>query len=434
MFGRGQGQVRPPSVPLPREIWVLVLASFVIAIGFGIVAPALPAFAASFDVGVTAAAAVISAFAFMRLAFAPVSGRLVQRLGEQPVYLSGLVIVAVATGACAFAQAYWQLLLFRGLAGIGSTMFTVSAVALLVRLAPPEVRGRVTGLFATGFLLGNIGGPIIGGLLVGLGLRAPFLLYAGALLVAVLVVYLNLRGSALAAMDTADDRPALRMATALRNPAYRAALVSSFANGWAVFGVRVSLVPLFVVEVLRENASLAGVALSVFAAGNAAVLMISGRVSDVRGRRPLVIAGLVIAGVGTVWLGFTTSTPTFLAASVVAGVGAGLVNPPQQAAVADVIGSEAKGGPALAGFQMAADVGAILGPLLAGLLAQYVSYSAAFAVTGGLSLLAALVWVRAPETLPALAADRHGHTHDADVAMASTCSCEAPVSPPVPRR
>ncbi|MGZ4524540.1 MAG: MFS transporter, partial [Mycobacteriaceae bacterium] len=133
--------VPPASARLPREIWVLVVAAFVVAIGFGIVAPALPAFARSFDVGVTAASVVISAFAFMRLAFAPVSGRLVQRLGEQPVYLVGLLIVALSTGACAFAQSYWQLLVFRGLGGIGSTMFTVAAVGLLVRIAPPAIRG-----------------------------------------------------------------------------------------------------------------------------------------------------------------------------------------------------------------------------------------------------------------------------------------------------
>jgi predicted MFS family arabinose efflux permease len=68
--------------------------------------------------------------------------------------------------------------------------------------------------------------------------------------------------------------------------------------------------------------------------------------------------------------------------------------------VADVVGSLNKGGTAFAGFQMASDVGAIAGPVGAGLLAQYVSYGAAFGVTGAVALLAALVWLRAPETLP----------------------------------
>ena len=339
----------------------------------------------------------------MRLTFAPVSGRLVQRLGEQPVYLTGLLIVAVSSGASAAAQSYWQLLIFRGLGGIGSTMFTVAALGLLVRIAPPAIRGRVTGLYATSFLLGSIGGPLVGGALLQFGLRVPFVIYAIALVIAAAVVFTQLRGSEFTPRDSADERPVMRLREAWANAAYRAAVASSFANGWAVIGVRVALIPLFVTEALRSSATLAGVALSVFAVGNAVVLMPSGRRSDVRGRKNLVLIGLLITGSATIWLGFTTNTVTFLTATALAGIGSGLLNPPQQAAVADVVGSRNKGGPVFAGFQMASDVGAITGPVGAGLLAEHVSYSAAFGATGAIALLAALVWLRAPETLPATA-------------------------------
>ena len=78
---------------LPREVRVLVFAAFMIAIGYGVVAPALPVFARSFDVSVAAASAVVSAFAVARVLFAPVSGRLVGRTGELPVFCGGLLIV-----------------------------------------------------------------------------------------------------------------------------------------------------------------------------------------------------------------------------------------------------------------------------------------------------------------------------------------------------
>ena len=105
------------AAQLPSEVWVLVAANFVIAAGFGLVAPALPTFARSFNVSVTAASVVISAFAVARLVFAPASGRLVTVLGERRVYLIGISIVAVTTGACAFAADYWQLLIFRSAGG-----------------------------------------------------------------------------------------------------------------------------------------------------------------------------------------------------------------------------------------------------------------------------------------------------------------------------
>ncbi len=57
---------------------------------------------------------IVSIFAFMRLVFAPAGGALIGRFGERNVYVTGLLIVAVSTAACAFAQDYWQLLIFRG--------------------------------------------------------------------------------------------------------------------------------------------------------------------------------------------------------------------------------------------------------------------------------------------------------------------------------
>ncbi|MBD0324618.1 MAG: MFS transporter [Aldersonia sp.] len=391
---------------LPAEIWILVTASFVIALGYGIVAPALPEFARSFGVGVTAASAVISAFALMRLLFAPMSGRLVQRMGERPVYLIGVLVVALSTGACTFATGYWQLLVFRGLGGIGSTMFTVSSLGLIIRMSPAHMRGRVSGLYATSFLLGSVSGPLLGGALAGLGLRAPFAIYAVALLVAAAVVYFRLRHSTLAAPEVAGDAKAMSFRDGLALPAFRAALSSSFANGWALFGVRMAIVPLFVVEVLGRDATISGVALTVFALGNALVLFPAGRLSDRFGRRTFVVAGTAISGVTTAVLGLAESLPVFFALCLIAGLGSGLINPAQQAAVADIIGSRARGGPVLAAFQMATDVGTVLGPVCAGLLAQHFSYAASFAMTGAVLLVATVWWLAVPDTLDRKSGER----------------------------
>jgi MFS family permease len=403
-------------------VWVLVGANFIIAVGFGLVAPALPTFARTFNVSVTAASVVVSAFAVARLVFAPASGRMVTLLGERRVYLIGIAIVAVSTGACAFAGTYWQLLVFRSVGGIGSTMFTVSAIALLIRLTPAPLRGRASGLWGTGFLTGSVAGPLFGGGLLTISLRAPFLVYAALLLVVVLFVWWFLRHSTLAAA-VAETSADFTLRSALRHRAYVAALGSSFANGWAVFGVRVSLVPLFVEEVLHRDGAFAGTALAVFAAGNVVMLMVSGRLADTIGRKPLVLTGLLVSAGGTVWVGLTSDIVWFLTATVVAGLGAGLLSPPLQATVADVIGSRGRGGPALATFQMAADMGAVLGPIAAGLLADHMSYAAAFAVTGTLCALAVLAWLPAPETLPTPSEPPH-HPTPAEAVSTELPGCE----------
>jgi MFS family permease len=384
--------------PIPGELKVLVASAFVIAVGFGLVSPVLPAYARSFDVGVAAASFVVSIFAFFRLVFAPAGGALVQRLGERSVYLTGLVVVAASSLATAFAQSYWQLLVFRGLGGIGSTMFTVSAMALLVRLAPPTIRGRVSSAYASSFLIGGMLGPVIGGALAGLGLRLPFVAYAAALVLAALVVAVRLTGAQLRPATSGPPAPPMRLGEALALPAYRACLASAFANGWGNFGVRVAVLPQFAVAV-HDETWVAGVALAIAAAGTALTLQVAGRVADSTGRRPLVLVGLVVTAAGLGLLGLSHDLLVLLVLSAISGVGAGLVNPGQQAAVADVIGSERSGGTVLSTFQMAQDSGAILGPVLVGVVADQAGYGWAFAVTGLVSLLAVGPWLLAPETL-----------------------------------
>lgn len=389
-----------PATRLPWEVWALLAGSFLVAAGYGIVAPALPVFARSFGVGVTAAAAVVSALPVLRLLFAPVSGRLVARVGERAMYLTGLLVVAASTGACALATSYAQLLVFRGLGGIGSTMFTVSAFSLLFRLAPDGRRGQVSGLFTGAFLLGGISGPALGGGLVAVDLRAPFVVYAAALVVATAVVGGLLARSRQAGVRRGpDEAEPLTIRAALRRPAYRAALVSGLATGWAVQGVRVGLVPLFVAVALHRAPLWAGVALTVFAVGDGLVLLLTSGLSDRRGRRPVVMAGLAMVAVGTAALGAAqwSAVPdlaTLLVASLVAGGGAGMLQPAQGAAVADVVGAARSGGPALSGFQMASDVGSVVGPIAAGALAEATSFAAAFAVSGAVAALALVVWAR----------------------------------------
>ncbi|UXA19485.1 MFS transporter [Mycobacterium sp. SMC-4] len=401
MTSPAQGDCEPEGKRrLPREVWVLVVANVVVALGYGVVAPVLPQYARHFGVSISAATFVITAFAVMRLVGAPPAGLLVQRLGERHVYISGLIIVAVSTAACAFAQTYWQLLLFRSLGGIGSAMFTVSSLGLMIRISPPDARGRVAGLFSSGFMIGSVGGPILGSLTVGFGLSAPFLIYGAALLVAATVVFVSLRNSPVVGRPEAETEAPVPFRTVFGHRAYRAALFSNFATGWASFGLRIALVPLFVVEVLGRGPGAAGLALTAFAVGNISVVIPSGYLSDRLGRRKLMIFGLALAAVSTALVGFTTSLPVFLAAAYIAGAATGIFISPQQAAVADVVGNKSRGGTAVATFQMMADFGAIGGSLLVGLIAQYTSYGWAFLISGIILGVAAVFWVFAPETRP----------------------------------
>ena len=168
---------------LPPEVRALTGVAFMVALGFGLVAPALPLFASEFGVGQAAAGAVVSAFALMRLVMAPFVGRLVNAVGERVLLATGIGVVAVSSALAGLSQSYWQLLVLRGAGGVGSIMFSVSAASLLVRVTPSHLRGRAQGVWAGAFLIGLVAGPAVGTVAT-FSLRLPFFLYAGTLVVA----------------------------------------------------------------------------------------------------------------------------------------------------------------------------------------------------------------------------------------------------------
>jgi MFS family permease len=421
-------------------VGVLAAIAFCVALGFGIVAPALPVFARTFGVSAFLAGAVVSAFAFVRLIASPGAGALVNRIGERRVLASGLAIVAVSSFAAAFAQTYTQLIIMRALGGFGSSMFTVSAMALLLRTAGPEQRGRASGAFQAGFLFGGVAGPAVGGIVVGISIRAPFIVYAVTLAAATAVCLLMLRdpvahtdadirlaegeaglpAGGLSAADlvpdaspedsapgnedadrrpTADDEAGpLPLSEALRNRAYWAALATNLGNGFSIFGLRSALVPLFVVEGLRQGAGIAGVGFLVAAATQAILLLPGGRMADNRGRRPAMIIGGVASVAGMLLLAVSSQVWVFLIAMGVFGIAGAFLGPAPSAVVGDVTQGR-PGGTVVAVFQMVSDFGAIIGPLAAGLVLDSAGFGAAFlvgAVIVGLGLVASIMM---PETL-----------------------------------
>lgn len=384
---------------LPGEVAALAGVAFAVAVGFGIVAPVIPLFAQEFGVGATAAGAVVSAFAFMRLVSALAGGRLVDALGERAVLAAGLAVVSVSSLLAGLAQTYAQLLVLRGVGGVGSAMFTVSALSLLLRLVQPGQRGHATSLWQGGFLVGGLAGPAIGGAVATISLRAPFFVYAAALGVASVVAMVSLAGTRLLDRDgatTPDDVPRTTLRSALRSPAYQAALVVNLGTGWALFGVRSSVIPLFVADALGRSPFWVGMGFLVGSAAQAAGLWPAARVVDTVGRRPAMVTGSLVATASVGALAVWESLPVFLVAMAGYGLGAAFLGSAPAAVVGDVV--RGRGGSVVAAFQMAADLGAVAGPLVAGWLIDGMSFGAAFWATAAVLAAGSVLSLRMPET------------------------------------
>lgn len=391
------GRLRSPLGALPTEVRALVIVAFMVALGYGVVAPAIPLFARQFGVGKTAAGAVISAFALMRLVTAPFVGRLVNALGERVMLATGIGVVALSSLVAGFAQDYWQLLVMRGAGGVGSVMFSVSAASILIRVTPSHLRGRAQGAWAGAFLLGMIAGPAVGTVAT-FSLRAPFFLYAGTLVVAGSLGLWTLRHSEFAARQSSRSQP-LALRTALRNRAYLAALAASFAGDYAIVGARSAIVPQFVTDRLGLGNGWVYAAFLIVSLVSGALLLPFGRIADSRGRRPVIVAGLLVGAVGFLILPLAVSIGGLVIAMALLGFAGAADSVAPGAVMGDVVAG--RGGTVVAVFQMSGDLGAVIGPVAAGWIADAHGYAATFAVSAIVSAAPVPLVLAAKETLTA---------------------------------
>jgi MFS family permease len=379
---------------LPRDVLVLGVIAFFVMVGFGVVVPVLPVYVRSFGVGYLEVGAVVSAFALMRFVASPFCGRLIDWLGERALLAVGIGIVAVSSALVGFAGSYVEVLLLRGAGGIGSAMFTVSAMTLLLRSTPAATRGRSVGFYHGGFLLGGMAGPAIGGVLASVSLTAPFFFYAGTLAVAGLVGLILLQPKSVD-VDDAAAPAAIPLAAVLRDPRFRAACLANFANGWTSLGVRSALVPVLVVDVLSGTAAWTGVAFAIAAVVQTIALGPAGRFVDTVGRRPAILGAYLVAAATILGVAVAPNFAVLTVLLCVYGVAAAFMGTAPAAAVGDATAG-ARGGRPVALFSMASDLGAIAGPLIAGWLVDAASFPAAFGVAAVFLLVAALSALRMP--------------------------------------
>lgn len=371
---------------------VLGVVAFFVMLGFGVVIPVLPVYVRSFGVGYLEVGAVVSVFAVMRLVANPFVGRLVDLAGERVILAIGIGIVAVSSALVGLADSYLQVLLLRGAGGIGSAMFSVAAMTLLLASSDPSIRGRAVGFYQGGFLIGGMAGPAVGGLLSGISLHAPFFFYAGTLVVAGGVGLALLRRHDRSEVKTAE--PARPFREVLGDRRYQAALLANLAQGWSAMGVRTALIPVLVVESLRGEPAWTGIAFAVAAVVQTVALVPAGRFVDTVGRRPAIVASFAVGAVVMIAIPFVDSLWLLIVLLSVYGAAAAFMGTAPAASVGDAAGG--RGGQPVAVFQAVADAGAIVGPLAAGLLVDAFGFPAAFGSAFVLMAAASLFALRMP--------------------------------------
>ena len=359
--------------------------------------PAIPVFAKSFGVNNAAIGLMVSAFAITRFASGLISGTMVDKFGERKVFSTGVFMVSLFTFLAGVAQNYEQLLFFRAAGGLGSSMFSVAASSVILRSVSDDQRGHAQSVYQGSFIVGGMAGPAIGGLLSVISLRAPFFVYSILLFFSGLVALFFLKGDSIGAKVKNDGAaPATTIREALAMPAYRIALVLAFIGTWVFFGMRASILPVFVTEELDSTTAVVGYGFAISAIVQGAILLKAGRFSDTNGRRAASIIGANIVFLGVLVLTFAVNAWMFLLSMVILGFGGAFLSTTPASMVGDII--KGKGGKVIAIFQMAGDAGMVFGPIIIGWISDVYSYRTAFGTSAVIFSIVLILVYRIPET------------------------------------
>src|SRR5215212_6329997 len=169
----GTHRDRPGQAALPTSVAgilaalsAVILGAFMSILDATIVNVALPTFGRVFESSLQSLQWIITGYMLASAAVIPVSGWLGDRYGSKTVYLVALVLFTAGSALCALATSASMLIVFRVLQGLGGGMLMPVGMAIMFRLAPPDKRGAVMGLFGIPMLLGPALGPVISGWLL----------------------------------------------------------------------------------------------------------------------------------------------------------------------------------------------------------------------------------------------------------------------------
>ena len=147
---------------------ILAVTLFLDLLGFGLIIPLIPVYITHYGGKPWVGGVLLALFSTMQFIFAPIWGRLSDRIGRRPLILMSLVGSAVSFLAFGFAPTLLVLFLARIAAGILSAASLPTAQAYIADVTPPEKRAAGMAVLGASFGLGFVCGPALGGLLGGI--------------------------------------------------------------------------------------------------------------------------------------------------------------------------------------------------------------------------------------------------------------------------
>lgn len=336
---------------------------------------------------------LISVYGLVFTLLQPFTGAISDRLDRRKIFiLGGLVVMAASTYSFNLATSFSHLVIIRTLQGLGVALTVPASLAVLAEGTSQGSRGGSMGFYTTLRMVGFAIGPLLGGYLqVRYGFETAFTVGAVLLLIGVVLV-----------QSWVHDRPAR---TSVRDR-FRILDRRLLGRGIVFLGLAMFLMAsAFSMMAALENefnqrlqqtALGFGIAFSALTVSRLIFQLPLGRVSDLIGRRPVIISGLIALAPATALLGYVTSTLELSAARAFQGLASAAIAAPGFALAGD-ISIEGGEGQQMSILAMGFGLGIAAGPVLAGALAV-IRFELPFLIGAALCLVGAwIVYNYVPE-------------------------------------
>jgi EmrB/QacA subfamily drug resistance transporter len=379
---------------------VTTIGAFMSPFDGSVVTIAIPSIASSIKLGLEAAVWVPLAYLLLLTVLLINAGRLADLKGRKRFYIVGFIVFTVGSVLCGFSNTDLQLVIFRGLQGLGAAFIAANSPAIVTDTFPREERGKALGVNTMAVYLGLMVGPVLGGVLVqNYGWRSIFFVnvpigilvvtlttlklkdkkpnkmgvgfdIAGAITLSIALastlvvltlggtagwvtaptIFLGVLSAAMLLLFLLIERrlvrfPLLDLSLFTKNRLFAAANATAFLNYVAVIGVTL-MMAIYLESIRGFDPQTAGLYLIAQAAPMALLSPVSGWLSDRFGSRALSTVGMAVMTIGLLLLSQldgSSSAFEVISRLVVVGVGFGLFSSPNTSAVMGSVEQEKLG-------------------------------------------------------------------------------------------
>jgi MFS transporter, DHA1 family, tetracycline resistance protein len=392
---------------------VIFLTIFIDLVGFGIIIPLSPYLSRVYGASPAKIGGLMAVYSLMQFIFAPLWGRLSDRLGRRPIMLVSIFGGLVSYLGFAFATSFSGLFFARMFAGIcGANVST--AMAYIADISSEKDRSKSMGLIGAAFGLGFIFGPIIGGFAgeIGgkIGSMPPWGMNFGALVAAAI----SLINFLLALRILEESLPPEKRIAAISNvrpsrlkmlfrhihtPTVGPLILLFFMSGLAMAHMESNLF-IYVFDVFKWSQMKANVG---FAYVGVVMVLTQGylirKLLPKFGERNLLPRGIFLMAIGFAGIGFAHSTAMMAVVMTALALGNGFTNPSILGSISLLTDSREQG-EVMGVTQSLASLARILGPPLGGYFYQTFTPAAPFWVAGGISALGLLLVITIRGKIP----------------------------------